>query len=292
MTISSFRKAAAALVCALSLPFATASTPPSTAASVTKATDSPVHWPLPLVATIAAPVIGEFNSTKQKNGSNKSDASTGSDSWVTIAGVLAAIVAAAIYAYQAFLMRQALVSQNRAFVFIKHFAAIPGVHADNAKQILFWRVVPTYENSGNTPTRQMRNYVDWTYFQNGVPEDFDFPDLAPTGIVDAAKMLAGPKQSLSGQAHDVAVHLVAAAKSGQGVILLWGWTEYRDIFSRTIQHRTEFCNLVCADGDPYTATCSFSFPLYKKHNNADQDCERKRGLPAPVRQNALPVPTP
>ncbi|MFM0196939.1 hypothetical protein PQQ65_27930 [Paraburkholderia strydomiana] len=211
------------------------------------------------------------------------------DRW-TIAGVVAAIIAAFIYAYQAYVMRQTLVTLNRAFVFIKQFVAIPAVHVDNVNDILFWRVGAIYENSGSAPTRDMRNYVNWTYFRDGVPDNFDFPDLSPSGVASTAKLLAGPKQTITAQMHDIPVHLIAAAKAGEGVVLIWGWVEYRDVLGGRALHRTEYCSYVVADGDPRAPNCQFSFPVYERHNNADKDCEHKPGVRAHVRAQAVPVP--
>src|SRR5205823_12515721 len=58
---------------------------------------------------------------------------------------------------------------QRAFVFLQSFETT--IIGDKL------RIHPKWENSGTTPTRRMRNHVNWKAFSEDPPDGYTFPDL-------------------------------------------------------------------------------------------------------------------
>ena len=117
---------------------------------------------------------------------------------------------------------------NRAFVFIDSFDTH---HLGNAV-----RIMPKWINNGATQTRGLRNYVNWQVFRPAPPEDFVFPDLAPDGRPlegrgEGIALFLGPKWSLFGQSFDIGIDVLEDVRLGRAAVLIWGWAEYRDVFS-------------------------------------------------------------
>ena len=165
------------------------------------------------------------------------------------------------------------IATQRAFVSIKEFQTF--VLANNLI------IMPRWQNTGGTPTRKMTNHANWKYFPGAIPEDFDFKDLGSDGKPDDGKsnqpMFIAPKGDQFSETLRIPIEFVDLARTHRGQILMWGWTEYDDVFLGTLRHRTEFENVLevtnIAVGNDKQVTAGLSFRQYKKHNCADGECK-------------------
>ena len=154
-------------------------------------------------------------------------------------------------------------------MFIKAFEATPHVN--------FIRVFSQWENSGSTPTKEMRNWSSWSTFVGEPPDDFAFPDLDNTGNPvlhqnGGIPIFIGPKSTLFSEILDIPLEIIEAARHGQLQIFVWGWADYSDAFEKTERHRTEFCNeilVTAAKETEKTVSVSLAFRLYGRHNSAN-----------------------
>lgn len=159
----------------------------------------------------------------------------------------------------------ALISTQRAFIFIKLF------ELNQIENTLKVTVVPVWENSGDTPTKNMISHVNGKWFDSVLDEDFTFPDYEGEEIV---RLLIGPKQTMGASPLGFSESDVRKVINGNGHIYVWGWAEYSDIFEKTPRHRTEFCSDVIL----YMTKDSQIIPrfkLHKKYNGADNECMKK-----------------
>lgn len=207
--------------------------------------------------------------------------------WLVIVGVIQSVMVGLTVAIY-FVMRNDSVTFNSAAVFLNGFVQIPMRTPHGT--LVGWSIGPVWENSGNTRTRRMMNQVNWCTLSGKLPEGFDFPDYDGT---PPARFFLGPRQRLGGERQNVGVEYMAAAKLGQLTLYIWGWTEYRDLFSLRKLHRTEFCYRVNVLGDPHSADCLVDYDVVGGFNGADESCYRKPGEQArrvPVGQPAWPPP--
>lgn len=173
---------------------------------------------------------------------------------------------------------------KRAFVFPTGVVALP---ESNAKTGSFdWRLVP--ENSGETPTRNLRIYTDYMLTNVPLPETFSFSQIDPEE--PPAMAILGPKATSKG---GIAPHSASPAltpqdildiQSGQRFLYLWGWARYSDILPNTPERVTRFCWQIIADGNPLTFNplldpqgLRWSNIHQRRGNCADDEC-RWQGL--------------
>jgi hypothetical protein len=164
---------------------------------------------------------------------------------------------------------QALAIGERAFVSLRH--VVPSVVANNAGVPSGWRFMPVWTNTGNTPTRDMRNYVNIKVFEGEPPEDYDFADLpAP----DASVIIPlGPKSDHNGGSGVVSRNDLNDVITGKKSLLFYGRACYNDAFPDTARHITRFALRIAVGGDVLKPT--FDYPLWPRHNCFDEDCDRQ-----------------
>ena len=196
---------------------------------------------------------------------------------------------------QVALSRQALISVERALIFHSKTHCMAGIKG-STNEVIDWTFYAILENAGSTPTRYMYMHTNWYYFVGGMPENFDFRDLA-TGQVERVPITMGPKGSTWSAECEVPIDKILAAKNNEGNLFIWGWLEYDDIFEGTPRHRTEYCfevkvpgvpTIFRADGNPEGAHVPFRYQGYKKHNGTDEECMNpiKTGSPKNPLQTA------
>jgi hypothetical protein len=206
---------------------------------------------------------------------------------------LAAILVAAFTASlwiatgrQAKLTRQAVMAGKRAFVFPTGVVALPESNAQTGG--FHWRLVPAWENSGETPTRNLRIYADCILTNVPLPESFSFTQIDPEE--PPAMAMLGPRATSKG---GIAPHAAAPAltpqdildiQSGQRFLYLWGWARYSDLLPNTPERITRFCWQIIADGNPLTFNplmdpqgLRWSNIHQRRGNCADDEC-RWQGL--------------
>jgi Protein of unknown function (DUF2778) len=72
--------------------------------------------------------------------------------------------------------KETLISTNRAFISPKLISALAHRY-DDVQDKYWWSILPIWENSGNTPTRDMTIWVNSWLDSNPIPADFHFPPL-------------------------------------------------------------------------------------------------------------------
>lgn len=170
-----------------------------------------------------------------------------------------------------FLTYNVTIATQRAFVFLKEFQA----YVLNDKLI----VMPKWQNSGSTQTREMTNHVNWFASPNPLPDNYNFPDYKADGTIDDGseniKTFIGPKGESFASTLSIPIQTIEAARLGQTKIYVYGWVSYRDVFWFTPKHTTKFCNFLEITGievDPQTRSvkAGLSFGQYKEHNSIDE----------------------
>lgn len=116
-----------------------------------------------------------------------------------------------------------------------------------------------FENSGNTPARDVDVRVNATLSPQPLPSNFGYQDVPI--FTAGSQSIIGPKNRLlSGIISEPTTGLLGA-KSGQAFFYLWGRIGYKDVFY--LSHVTEFCvSLRQAPGD-------FFFDNCPRHNTAN-----------------------
>ena len=135
----------------------------------------------------------------------------------------------------------ALVISSRPYVFVRDFAPIP---VGNPQQPFGWRCVVIWENSGATPTQNLRMRVNWASFQNKLSDDYDFPDLG--GNEGESAVVIPPRAQTTTTAFTLTFENAISLIEERMFTYIWGWAEYSDIFPNTPKRRTEFCVRVLA----------------------------------------------
>jgi hypothetical protein len=180
------------------------------------------------------------------------------------------------------LAREAFIADKRAFVFASGTA--PFYEPDATTGHFNWRIGVAWQNSGDTPTKQLRFYVDG--FLTNIPitptHDFNYIDSrAPPG-----PGMLGPKApGVAGQAphmpHQAALtpQDILDIQNGRKFFYLWGWARYFDTLPNTKEHITRFCWLIRVVGDPLLFNPAIDphslrfFNSYEGRGNcADEEC--------------------
>jgi hypothetical protein len=141
-------------------------------------------------------------------------------------------------------MQDQLVFGQRAYVLPAKIVQEP--FGSPEKGVIRLRV--QWENSGNTPTRRMRSYVNFIPRRDPLPKGYNYPDFTVeegkarvTDTPDAARGFIPPKgQVVSAASFDVATERTRDLGS-RFRLYSWGWVEYRDIFVGTPPRITKFC---------------------------------------------------
>ena len=171
------------------------------------------------------------------------------------------------------LVNEGLISAQRAYVSLREFQVAMTKNPLN-DEIQTCTIQPIWENTGTTPTRNGRGHVNWKYFDRSVPAEFDFADFDELGnrilSYDAYKpLIVGPRATALSPIISMEPAILRQVRDLQGKLLIWGWTEYDEVFSDAKRHRTEFAYLVVVSGSPASHV---GFSQYKLHNGVDEDC--------------------
>lgn len=171
--------------------------------------------------------------------------------------------------------RLAMIAGDRAYVHQDGFNWIS--HPNSNSLGYFWRIYALWINSGNTPTRNLKVWCSYEIRDSPLPEDFKFPEppnlkCIPTTISPKGKIASLPL-AIDGL-------ILAEVANRKKYFYIWGIATYRDVFPDTAEHITKFC---CYAGDisgdptmPFnqaTNPVNISFPMYDKHNCADEECK-------------------
>jgi hypothetical protein len=191
---------------------------------------------------------------------------------------------------QALLTKEALIGNNRAFVFVPNFTQF-WEHDDKSGQYN-WRLRPVLRNSGNTPTKNMTMYVECEIRNRPLQMGYAFtPEIENT-----ARAVIAPNLDIQG---GIVPRSPAAAITPQDIIdvqnlrkyiYLWGVIRYSDVFPRTRPHITRYCFMITFTGDPFQfvpntpgqpptpGTLAFQMIHHAENNCIDEGCQPERLL--------------
>jgi hypothetical protein len=207
----------------------------------------------------------------------------------------AAIYSAIIFTGQLNEMRVSSAVVQRAFITVTELSIKRG----NANRFLngtpesrFWMLTPQIENSGTTPTRNLRWIVapGFTFASEEEIPNAAADVEAQTPNLDQAWNygILGPRSRMSLDFAGNASGLLdtAAADLAPGIVkmLFQGVIRYNDIFADIDEHITKFCYWIRVDfsnaertsvGDPYARQCG-------GHTNcADDECKKRGATKSP-----------
>jgi hypothetical protein len=193
--------------------------------------------------------------------------------------------------------------QLRAYVYIDEFrCAKIGNQAAGPKYAAL-KITPIWKNSGQTPTRNMKNHISWAVFENPFRDDIDFVDLDEFRMPDVHGSRTYPLAVPPGEcvaAEDLLLWREYVEQMGfengkiTAWIYIWGWTECNDVFEDSPRRRTEFCvSVEIAANNLKTDKFEVSdvgFCAVGRRNRADEECaakmqpeERSHGAPPRIR---------
>jgi hypothetical protein len=167
-------------------------------------------------------------------------------------------------------MRTSEQRQLRAYVTVKHVIPIPEVKPDSG-EVITWALSVVWQNTGQTPTRNMQSWAEVRLFEPDVPKNFDFP-MPPDTVEGREGGVIGPHGELSsGHVRINPEDLVKAFKK-IGKLYLWADFEYNDVFEGTPRRTAEHCIEVAFIWDPFDPErvkgkqTPFNWIGYHKHN--------------------------
>jgi hypothetical protein len=137
--------------------------------------------------------------------------------------------------------------------------------------ITHWRFFARWENGGNTPTKNMRNRINYALRKDVVDLGFPFPDF---GDQPDGRTAIGPKSFLHSPYFDIPVDHLRKVKTGDTHAYIWGWADYDDVFPSTRRHRSEFSFKILVHGDVLAEDCQFSYQQNERFNGFDEECLR------------------
>lgn len=177
---------------------------------------------------------------------------------------------------------RSLMVGHRAFVFFKEINSGRVVDS-KTMTIKYWTITPMFQNTGDTPTKELSGRVNHDFFDGEPPADFTFPDIHRendwSARIGAAHVLLAPKSAanIGGSILIGIERMIELAKRNEN-FFFWGWIDYNDIFAGTPRHRTEFCIQLIVEGDPSKVSaagvsdCRISARYYHRHNAVDDEC--------------------
>jgi hypothetical protein len=184
---------------------------------------------------------------------------------------------------QAQLTKEALIADKSAFVFTVN--AYQLFEPDKETGLYNWRFRPTWQNSGDTPTRDMKMYTECMVRNAPLPAGFDFAVTSAnigSGMIPPKSSLHGGLAPWLNQAA-ITPQDILDAQAGRKFIYLWGWIKYNDVFPQTPRHITRFCWVMTPIGDPMgfipntpgspptPGTMAFPFIHHTEGNSADDE---------------------
>lgn len=180
--------------------------------------------------------------------------------------------------------RDAMIAGERAFVFATNVQ--PFWERGQTADAYNWRFRPVWQNSGDTPTRNMKMHVECALRDAGLPLGFNFD--YPTAEIGTA--LIPPKIITRGgiapqiPRAPISPQDILDVQQGRKILYLWGWARYFDVFPNTPQHITRFCWVILPIGDPLSyvpgqlvngqETLTFNWILHFEGNCADEECSK------------------
>jgi hypothetical protein len=168
-------------------------------------------------------------------------------------------------------------TQLSAFVFVEDMRPYFEINQGTAQPIVAstprnvdgWAFRPTWRNSGETQTYNMRTHVDCEMRDRALPTGFKFTENYTATI----RMVLGPKSTrIGGSPRTFTVAEMNEVKDGTRFLYLWGWVRYETVFDPKATRITRYCCQVLVVGDPSTSDCIFQYPTQNEGNCSDGEC--------------------
>jgi hypothetical protein len=190
--------------------------------------------------------------------------------------------------------RESMQSVQRAFVVSKDVAPSRHIINDKSGERAIWSFTMPWENTGTTPgiiTSQA--FFQAPFASEPTEEQFARRPLAQSAIMGLKAVRAVGNVTAS----DIDIFGFELPHLDADVIkmpihtltlkgprhIFWGWVTYRDVFSRTPLHLTEFCEAmigaVMLPDNPASPLGFFWLPC-DHHNCADEHCDDYKGIVA------------
>lgn len=181
-------------------------------------------------------------------------------------GLLVLVTAGLIYVgvRQETHLRGTAKSELRAYVFMKEIT-MQEVDSPDIGLMNNLRINIVWGNGGKTPTKNLLHNINWWHYEEGLPNNFDYPDRTHAR---PATGLIGPGATLHSTHVDIPLGLMDRVARRFTHVYVWGWVEYDDVIDGSSRHRTEACVEMLKDGD------LVSFYPRGNFNGADNDCYR------------------
>jgi hypothetical protein len=130
------------------------------------------------------------------------------------------------------------------------------------------RIMPTWDNSGATPTRSLRISTNWKAWHGDPPADFAFSYArAPE------RLFLGPGAKSDVGSVLIPMRDIQAAIEARVHLYFWGRATYEDVFEGTEPHFVEFCYRLDVTGAT-PGNIALAFTHYGTHNRTDEDSQR------------------
>jgi hypothetical protein len=104
--------------------------------------------------------------------------------------------------------------------------------------VIFWRLRPRWGNSGNTPTRNLRVWVQFSLVDTPKPDDYEFPIEWPERM---RPVTLPPKSEFESPFFDIKGPDLQLVKEDKKHLYVWGIAEYNDVYPETPRRITKFC---------------------------------------------------
>jgi hypothetical protein len=158
------------------------------------------------------------------------------------------------------LMQRALVVTQRATVIAGEPKAVWLRDADG--RLVGCRLLVTWHNVGNTPTRDMVAAVAGQAAEKPPSQASALPDAN----VRRQPAIVGPNAVINSAYVNLPIGLVADILHHRAYYLFAGWAEYNDVFDGTPRHRVEFCYWLEFEGDLEAQRLEARFHVHGSHN--------------------------
>lgn len=177
--------------------------------------------------------------------------------------------------------RDAMVAGERAFVFATQVNSF--WELDQGTGLYHWRFRPTWQNSGDTPTKIMTIHTECVLRDTPLPLGFNFN--YPTNEIGTGGLIPPKITHMGGlvpRSAAISPQDILDVQAGRKYLYLWGWARYNDVFPGTPQHITRFCWSLVPVGDPRAyspgskpgdpGSLTFDFIYHAEGNCADDEC--------------------
>jgi hypothetical protein len=122
---------------------------------------------------------------------------------------------------------------------------------DGTKEIIGWRVILQWHNTGHTPALNVKSTSGSRHFQRGQELSLS---LLPTDSGELPGITLGPNTGMHSVPINFTIGTVRKIESGEVVALVLGLLEYNDVFKGTPMRRTAVCVKLTTTGEDLAQT--------------------------------------